>query len=326
MKLMGTAITLLTAALGTALMAVPAAALPVSTASLAYTGTIDLNASSGLQVSGNMDAQYHTPPDGSKPYEFSTSLDFGAVSFTPDITVTTQEVVLIPGREICVLGSCYTTPDISLPSQVIDLAPSIFLSDPISVYDESYTTSNMPLGDIFTLDFGSPLLGEALTIDDLVQTQFETGATTINETGSIAGAFTSDYNYAGTLQPDGSTILGNYQLNVAGPGLLAELEAALLGLINDNTELLAEFALEALLATEPCGALPIGQNECNDFFAGVDASFLQVTVNSIGNFSTEFSLLKSISTVPTPATLPLVAFGAVLLGTVGRRRGRKARA
>lgn len=331
MKLIRNTITLLTASLGTVILAGPAAALPVSTASLAYNGTINFNASSGLSVVGDLNAQYRTPPDGpARPYQFQTSLDFGALTLTPELTVTTPEIVLIAGTETClpVIG-CFTTPDITLPSQSTSLTPSITLTDLITVYDYSYTSDELPLGDIFNVDFGTPLLGDALTIDDLVQAQFETGATTVSETGLVIGPLISSYDYTGVLQPDGSTILGSYQLDLFGPGLLAELEAAILKIINDNTAVLSEIALQGLLASNPCGNLSIGQSVCNDLINGLDSADLLVTVDSIGTLSSDFSLLKSITPVPAPvpapATLPLLGLSLVLMGLVSGRR-RKIRA
>lgn len=326
MNLIRNAITLLTASLGAALLAGPAAALPVSTASLAYNGTISFNASTGLSVTGDLNAQYRTPPDGpARPYQFNTSLDFGELTITPELTVTTPEIVLFPGSETCIPGfGCVTTPDITLPSQMTSLTPSITLTDLITVYDLSYTSGELPLGNIFNFDFGTPLLGDTLTVDDLVQAQFETGATTVSETGLVIGPLMSNYNYMGALQPDGETILGSYELDVYGPGLLAELEAALLDIINDNTALLSEFALQGLLASNPCGNLGIGQSVCNDVINGLDSADLLVTVDSLGTLSSEFSLMKSIVPVPTavpaPATVTLMSVSLVLMGLTSRRR------
>ena len=314
-------ITLLTASLGAAMLAGPATALPMPTASLDYQGTLDFNLTNGLAVLGTMDAQYRTPPPGDLPYQFNTSLSFGSLSVTPSLTVTTPEFILVPGGQTClpVIG-CFETPDITLPSQIIPLTPTISLTEPVSVYNLTYTSPQIPLGGIFTTDFGTPLLGDALTIDDLVRAQFEAGATSVSETGTVIGPITGSYEYEGVLQPGGDTILGEYMLDLNGPGLLAELEAALLDIFNENSALLSELALEALLASDPCGGLTVGQDACNSLIGGLDSSDLLVTLNSIGNFNSSFSLQKSIipliepGQVPVPATLPLMVLGLALVG------------
>lgn len=329
MKLIKSSITLLTAALGAAILATPAAAMPLATASLDYNGTINAN-SGGLSVVGDLNAQYRTPPAAAGPYQFNTSLSLSNITVTPQVSITTPEIVLIPGGETCfpVIG-CIVTPDITLPSQTTSLAPPISLADMISVYDLSYTSGDLPLGEIFDLDLGTPLFGTALTVDELVQAQFDSGATSVSETGVVLGPFTSSYAYAGILQPAGDTILGSYQLDVSGPGILAELEAAILDIINDNTALLSDFALQALLASNPCANLTIGQSICNDVINGLDSNDLLVTVDSLGDFSADYSLSKSIiplgaepdpNLVPVPATLPLIAFGLAMLGVLSRRQ------
>lgn len=312
---------LLSGAVGAALFAGPAAALPLPPiASLAYNGSINFSSAGGLSVVGDLDAQYRTPTGGPRPYQFNTSLGFGAVTVTPSLTVTTPSIVLIPDTQICLpFIGCNTIPGVSLPSQVIPLNPTIPLLAPITVYDYSYTSSALPLGGIFNFDFGTPLLGDALTLDNVVQTQFETGATTVSESGSV-GPFNGSYEYQGVLQPGGTTILGSYMLDITGPGLLAEVEDFALGIINDNTDLLFDLAFGQLLAANLCGDLTIGQGLCNDFIAGLGATDLQISVNSIGNFSADFAKLKSIVPVPAPATLPLVALGLALMGLLNIRR------
>lgn len=54
-------------ALGAALLAGPAAAGPITVASLAYDGTISFNTASGLTIAGNLDAQYRTPTKKKAP-------------------------------------------------------------------------------------------------------------------------------------------------------------------------------------------------------------------------------------------------------------------
>ncbi|MCB1706733.1 MAG: PEP-CTERM sorting domain-containing protein [Halioglobus sp.] len=321
MKLLKSTISILAASLGTAMLAGPAAAVPMPTAALDYDGTINFSLSNGLSVIGSMDAQYRTPPGAPQPYEFNTSLSFGSVTITPVLTVTTPEFVLIPGGETCLpFIGCFTTPDVTLPSQIIPLTPSISLTEPVNVYTYSYTSGELPVGTVFNTDFGTPLLGEALTIDDLVREQFETGATSVNESGSVVGSLMGSYEYEGELQPDGNTILADYMLNLSSPELLAELEASLLELINDNTAMLSEAALQALIASNPCSGLGVGEGICNDLINGLDSSQLQVVVNSIGTFSSTYSLQKSIIPVPAPATLPLLALGVALMGLASARR------
>jgi hypothetical protein len=326
MKLIKTTITLLATSLGAAMLATPAAAVPMPTApvaSLDYNGKVSFSLSNGLSVVGNLESQYRTPPGSAHPYQFNTKLGFGSVSITPVITVTTPEIVLIPGTCFPFFGC---TPDISLPSQIIPLTPSISLTNPINVYDLSYTSAELPLGKIFAFDFGTPLLGDALTVDDYVQAQFETGATSVSETGTVVGPLMGSYEYTGVLQPDGTTILADYTLDITGPGLLAELEASLLEIINENAALLSEIALKALIVSNPCAGLGIGESICNDVLNGLNPSQLLVSVDSIGNFSADYSLQKSIIPVPVPATLPLLALGVALMGVTSARRRKVAAA
>lgn len=325
MKLIKKTMTVLSASLAATMLAGPAAAIPTgATAGLDYDGTLNFSLSNGLSVIGSMEALYRTPPGSAHPYQFNSSLSFGSLSVTPVITVTTPEIVLIPGTEICLpfLG-CNTTPDISLPSQVLPLTPTINLTSPINIFNYSYTSGDLPLGAIFNTDFGSPLLGSALTVDDLVREQFMTGATSVSESGVVVGPLMGSYQYDGILQPDGNTITAEYLLGLSSPELLAELEASLLEIINENAALLSDAALAALIASNPCGGLGIGEDICNDFIAGMDSSDLQIAVSSLGDFSATFSLQKSIIPVPTPATLPLLALGVVL---VGLRRKKAAQA
>lgn len=327
MKLIRNTITLLSVSLGAAMLAGPAAAVPVPIASEDYNGTIDFSLSNGLSVVGTLDARYRTPPGSPRPYEFNSALNFGAISITPEFTITTPEIELIP--EICVpfLGCLPAT---SLPSQMIPLAPSIPLGGPFDIYDISFTSGELPLGQVFNFDFGSPILGDALTIDDIVRAQFESGATSVSETGIVIGPLMAEYTYDGVLQdsalqpPGGSQILADYTANVTGPGLLADLEDALLEIINENTDLLADLALEALLGLDICSGLGVAEQVCNDVLAGLEPGDIGITVDSIGNFSAEYSLQNSINPIPVPATLPLLALGVAMMGFTSQRRRRRA--
>jgi hypothetical protein len=317
-----TTITLLAASLGAATLALPAAAFPIAV--LDSTGTIDLAFQKGLTIKGDVDAQYRTPPGSPRPYEFKSSLDLGAIKITPEIKVTTPEIVLVEESEVCIpfLG-CITIPGVSLPSTVIPVNPTIDLTAPVNVYDVSYVTGVLPLGGIFNFDFGTPLLGEALNLDTVVQNQFETGATTVSETGSV-GPFTGIFEYEGVLQPGNEQILGDFMLDVTGPGLLAELEQLLLDLINENTDQIAEIVFDLILASDPCAAAGALADLCRDALEGLDPTSIGIEVVSLANFSADYTWKNSIESVPVPASLPLVALGLVLMGAVSRRRNKVA--
>jgi hypothetical protein len=315
---MKTTITLLAASIGAAMLSVPAAAFPIAV--LNSTGSIDLSFQQGLTVQGDVDAQYRTPPGSPRPYEFKSSLDLGAVNVTPSVNVTTPEIVLVEESQVCVpFFGCITIPGVSIPSQVIPVNPSIALTDPINVYNVSYVTGVLPVGGVFNFDFGTPLLGQALTLDTVVQNQFESGATTVSETNTV-GPFTSIFDYEGVLQPGGEQILGEFMLGVTGPGLLAELENLLLGLINENTDLIVELVFDLLLQTDPCAAAGVLEDVCNEALANLDPNSIGIEVVSLGNFDATYIWRNSIESVPVPASLPLVALGLVLMGVTSRRR------
>lgn len=318
MRRLKTTLTLLTASLGTALLALPAAATPIAV--LNSTGLINGTFQTGISVMGDVDAQYRTPPGSPRPYEFKSSLDLGSVSVTPVVNVTTPEIVLIPETEICVpFFGCVTIPGISLPSVILPLAPSIALTDPVNVYNVTYTSGVLPLGGIFNFDFGTPLLGQALTLDNVVQEQFETGATTVSTSGSL-GPFDGTFEYEGVLQPGNEQILGLFMADLTGPGLLAELENALLGILNNNVDLIVDIVFDAIIATDPCAAAGDLADLCRAALEGLDPSSIGIEVVSLGNFSANYDWRNSIEPVPVPATLPLLALGLVLIGVTARRR------
>ena len=289
------------------------------------TGTLSYSAAGGLTASGTLDAQYRQPPLGSRPYIFSTGLSFGALTVTPNLTLSLPalqitEDTVIPGD--CVFNFCFpdtVIPGITLPAITQTISPSLPLTGLGTVFEGSVTSPAIPAGDILAFDYGSLLLGAPLSLGDLVQDQFETGATTVSVTGGL-GPFNSVFDYDGVLQPGNEQILATYALNVTGPGFLADFENLVLGLLNDNAALLNEFAFDLFLDSNPCGFLSGGQSLCNDFLADLDPTLLSVTVNSLGSFSADYTLNKSIAPVPLPAALPLMASGLGLLGFMGWRR------
>lgn len=319
-----TTLTLLAASMGAALLATPASATPIAV--LNSTGSINATFQSGLLLKGDVDAQYRTPPGSPRPYEFKSSLDLGSVNITPSVNVTTPEIVLVEETEVCVpIFGCVTIPGVSIPSQVLPLNPSIALTDPVNVYDVTYTSGVLPLGGIFNFDFGTPLFGDSLNLDTVVQNQFETGATTVSETRTV-GPFTSIFEYEGVLQPGNEQILGEYMLGITGPGLLAELENLLLGLINDNTDLIVDIVFDLILATDPCAAAGALADACRDALAGLDPTSIGIEVVSLGNFDADYTWRNSIEPVPVPATLPLLALGLLLVGVTARRHRKVAAA
>jgi hypothetical protein len=57
-----------------------------------------------------------------------------------------------------------------------------------------------------------------------------------------------------------------------------------------------------------------------DFLAGLDGDDLQIAILGIGNFSSDYTWLRSIEPVPVPATLPLLVLGVALIALTSRRR------
>ncbi|RKF12380.1 hypothetical protein D6850_18075 [Roseovarius spongiae] len=287
------------------------------TALLESSGVLSLNSGSGFEARGDLRAEYRAPPPRARPYIFSTSLSFGTLNVTPDVTITTPEIVIVD--EICFGSLC--SPAMTLPSQTINVSPDVPLLGLGTVFEGSVRSPDLPLGDVFAFDYGTPLLGAPLSFGDLVQNQFETGDATVSVTGGV-GPFNSVFDYDGELQPGGDVILAEYALGITGPGILGDIESFALDLINDNTDQLTGLAFDLFLGTDPCGGYGVFEATCNALLAGLDPDSFGVTVNSLGTLSADYTLSKSIVPVPLPAALPLMAGGLGLLGLMGWRRRR----
>ena len=220
--------------------------------------------------------------------------------------------------------------DIVIPSFQLPLAPTLPLVGQTTVFDGAITSPPLPLGDLFGFDYGSLLFGFPLTFGGLVQNQFETGATMVNVSGGV-GPFDGTYSYNGVLQPGNEQILADYTLNITGPGYLSDLEAWALGLINDNADVFAGFAYDLFIASDPCTSdlLPVTVpgallNTCRSIFEQIDPSGLTLQLTSLGTVSGAFAGHKSITPVPLPAALPLLAGGIAIFGLMGLGRRRRA--
>jgi len=299
-----------------------ASTLPPS-ALLNSSGTLSFNSATGFQAEGDLRAEYRAPPLGARPYIFSTSLSFGALTITPDLTLTTPEIVVIEPTRVCLpFIGCNTIPGVTIPSQTLPISPDLPLANLGTVYDGSVRSPALPVGDVFAFDYGTPLLGVPLSFGQIVQDQFETGDATVSVSGGI-GPFNSMFDYDGTLNADGDVIMADYALSITGPGILGDLETFALGLINDNIDQFAGLAFDLFLGTDPCGSLsPLAAGTCNTILAGLDPNAFLLTVNSIGTLSADYTLNKSIAPVPLPAALPLMGGGLALLGMMGWRRRR----
>lgn len=309
------------AALGALAFAAPAVASTMQpTASLTSTGTLSLSATDGFTASGDLVAEYRQPPLGARPYIYSTSLSFGTLTVTPKITLTTPEILISEAGEFCPLPwLCFPVPAVTLPPISLPINPSLPIASLGTVYDASYTSPNLAFGDLLAFDYGTPLLGAPLNFGELVQDQFETGDTTVNVAGGL-GPFGAMFDYNGVLSGDGTTITGDYNLSLTGPGILADLEAFALDLLNDNTDQFVDIAFDLFLASDPCGLL--GQ-ACIDALEALDSSEFGINVTSLGTLTADYKLAKSITPVPLPAGLPLLLAG---LGGLAFMRKRKAKA
>jgi hypothetical protein len=305
------------------LLAGPAAASTINpTAMFESTGVLSLS-SAGFQAAGSLTAEYNAPPAGPRSYVFSSELSIGTVNVTPDITLTTPEITISAAREVCSFFGCITIPAVTLPSQTINVTPNIPLASFGTVFSGSFQSPELPVGNILSYDFGTPLLSTPLSFGELVQDQFETGATAVNVAGGV-GPFGATFDYSGALQPGGNVILGNYALSLTEPGILGTIEAWALGLLNDNTEVLTDYAFDLFLASNPCAVYVGLVGTCNTLVGGLAPDSFGLVVNSLGTVTADYTLTKSItpSPIPLPAGLPLLMAGLGAIGLLRRRRAR----
>ncbi len=294
------------------------------------TGTLSFSATGGLVINGNLTAEYNGAPNGTRPYIFHAALSSpSGLTVTPNVSVITPDLsYTVPRDPICTPFGCIPNPlppiTIPIPSQEFSFDLPIPLLPGTTLFDETYVSDPIPLGDVLNFDFGSFLFGQPLSFDDLVQDQFSLGATDLSIAGGV-GPFGGSLDYTGTLL--GNTVTASYTLTLTASDILAQLEGYALDALNDNLDLFTDLVMAAFMDSSACSG-PLGGILCglvgNLPIGGDDG--LQFAVNSLGNFSSDFHFTKSI----TPAPIPLPAGGLLLLGGLGllgvagaRRRGRR---
>lgn len=295
-------------------------------ASLVSAGSLSFNPQAGLTLSGELTAEYRTPTGPAVPYIFDTGASLDRVTVIPDLTLT------IPSFQILT----FTFPEVNFAVPAVSLPlPQLGLG---TLYDLTYVSPPLPLGAVFNFDYGSILFGVPLSFGDVVQNQFETGAAFVSAAGTLGG-FSGSYLYDGTLlSPD--LIVADYMLNISNPGLFGAMESAALGFVNDfladELDGMLGYAYGEFLATDPCVSLlnltgsgvaaTIARNACRSGLNAFDPAGLglDVRLDGMGTITADYTKWKSITPVPVPAALPLLAGGLAVFGVMGLRRRKRA--
>lgn len=291
-------------------------AAPLPVASLTSTGTVSYNATDGLTGSGTLEALYRQPAPGKIPYIFSKKVALGPVTVTPNVTLG-YEAFEEPNplyNPNSWLPPILNPETITVPGASFTLDVPIPVLPAVTFFDKSFVSSALPAGDVLAFDFGSILLGQPLSFGALVQDQFETGATTVNKSGAI-GPFDLSFNYDGALS--GNTIDASFDFGASSSGLFSDIETFMLGIVNDNIDLVFDIAFSALRAGNFCTG--VAAIVC-ETIEGLPKDNVIFSVNGISNFTADFHVDKSIAPIPVPFALPLLATGFGLMGMVRLRR------